>query len=147
MALPTAYATEYALATFMSETIGADFAATLTWTLGTDPDAGSYTRAVYAALRMVGVSDVADATDMDALEAAARLAVWQLAMQQTAHLVTVSTDGQTINLSDLHEQAKGQFVRARFDALRVGLNYTMSSTPIKFTDPQQAINTDDIEVA
>jgi hypothetical protein len=133
MALPTAYATEKDLALLMAQTIGPDLADTLQWTLGSD-DAGSYTRAVYAALRLAGVSDITDADDMDALEAAARVAVWGLAMQQTAVLPATSVVELGADLSSIHQQAREQYKRARVDALRTGINYSVTSTAITYTD-------------
>lgn len=126
--------TELELAELMADTIGAEMAATLGWSVG-DADPGSYTRAVHAALRLVGATDIASVTDMGALEAAARLAVWTLAAQHLAALPRTATTEVGSDLESLYTHANEQRKQARAEAMRTGLGYAVTSTALTFTDP------------
>lgn len=132
MPLPTTYS-ELALAVLMRDTIGTELAATLGWSLG-DADPGSYARAVYAALRLVGASDIASVTDMDALEAAARVAVWTLAAQHLAAFPRTGVSEIGSDLESLYTHANEQRKQARAEAMRTGVGYAVTSTALTFTD-------------
>lgn len=130
MTLVTAY-TEVELAELMADLIGPEMEATLEWAIG-NGDAGDYRRAVNATLRMIGVTDIASASDMAALEVAARYAVWDhAAMRLTVMMRTTLTIGA--DLSSLYENAKSERNAAYRAAMRYGISsYSVSSSRITY---------------
>lgn len=132
MPLATSHS-EMSLAAYMRSLIGGEMEQALVWSVG-DADPGSYTRAVHAALRLVGATDIASVTDMGALEAAARLAVWTLAAQHLAALPRTATTEIGSDLESLYTHANEQRKQARQDAMRTGVGYVVASTAIRYTD-------------
>lgn len=132
MPLAVSY-TEHTLAAYLSDVIGPDMAGALVWTVGND-DPGSYAGAVNAALRALGLSDVADATDLAQLEAAARVAVWNRAAQHLAAMPRTSVVDTGADLETLYQHAVAERKAARVDAMRTGLSYAVTSTAVTYTD-------------
>lgn len=131
MALPTVY-TEPELAVFMERVLGPT-ATALGWAVGTDT-AGDYAEIVNDTLLTVGVSDIASATDIEQLRAVARWQVWRWAADALASKFDISTDGQSLSRSQLHEQA----IKARdaaFQSCAPHLaSYAVTATKIIHTD-------------
>lgn len=113
MALPTAY-TELALASYMLATLGE-----VAGVLGVDTLEVS--EAVNDALLAYGVSDIAQATDMPRLRAAARVAVWRLALARATGLYQFSADGATYNRQQVVEHIRAMLQLEEADASALGI--------------------------
>lgn len=132
MPIVTAYS-EVELAQLMSATIGTTLESVLGWTAPTST-VGSYQRIVNAALRRYGLvagQTIADATDTDKLEAAARFAVWDAAAGISPVLYDTSIGGNSRSREQIRagilvelERAEGYF--QRFDAA-----YAIGMTPMQ----------------
>lgn len=120
MPLATSY-NEQELAVLMAAELG-DVATVLGWEPG-NLDAGSYERAVQRTLRLYGASDIADATDMDKLEALATWQAWEAAFASLSTRYDIATDGQSLSRSQLFDHALVMVNRAKQAATR----YTSAS--------------------
>lgn len=121
MPVPTTYS-EAEIKTLMVTTLGT-VAAALSWTTATP----AIQESVYDAAILLGVSDVADATDIAKLRAAARLAVWRAAVGALAGMTTFSSAGSSYNLSDLQRQAKESLAVAEREAAVHGVDPAMAA--------------------
>jgi hypothetical protein len=115
MPLPTSY-TESDLAVFM-HIVTETAAAALGWTALTF-DA----EPVNDALILYGVSDIAQATDIPKLRAAARVAAWRAIVQATAGMHGFSADGQSMPLEQVQAMALRALSLAESDAATYGVN-------------------------
>jgi len=98
-------------------------AAALDWTVADDAVA----EAVIDALLLLGVPDIAEATDIPTLRAAARLTIWRAAVGALAGQVTFSSAGSAYNLSDLQDQAERSLAVAERDAAVQGVDPGMTA--------------------
>jgi hypothetical protein len=112
----TAY-TEASLKDFMAACLGSVVDA-LEWTT----DSTSYDVAYTRTCRALGVSDVADAENLEAIEALATFQVWRAAADALAGMVTHSVDQQSFSLSDLTDKAQAALRRASDDLRQLGIN-------------------------
>lgn len=142
MALPASY-TEITIGQYMHTLLGG-VATVLGWT---EPNSGSleqYSEPINDTLIMVGVDDIADATDIEKLRAAARLAVWDKVVDETATYYPFATDQQRFDRDVIHQQALGRLKEARIQAFKHGINYEVGVTPITYRhDPYNAAIPDD----
>jgi hypothetical protein len=75
-------------------------------------DLPGYEDAVIATKSMLGVSDLADVTDIEKLRRYGRYAAWDAVVQATAGKFDVSTDGQSLSRSQQYDHAVAQLARA-----------------------------------
>ena len=128
MAFPT-YTTNDQLSGFMLTVLGPTGAA-LEWATG----AATTTEIVNDVLIGYGVTDISEATDIEKLRAIARWQAWRWAADALAAEFDVSTDGQSLSLSQLHKQA----IAARDAAWSACVPhlsvYAVTATPIIHVD-------------
>ncbi len=98
MPAPTAY-TEDGLATFMANELGATGVA-----LGLSDSTPAIEQAVYATERLLGVSDIANATDVALVEAGARWQAWLAARAVAAGRFDIKAGSVTVTQSQVFEQ-------------------------------------------
>lgn len=111
-------------------------AAVLEWA-ETDAD-----EAVTDAELMLGVTDVAAATDMKKVRAAARLAIWRAASAAVAGLHDMSADGQSLSLSQVQTMCERSLAAAEREASLYGLDRAYVVTHHRITrihDPYSAL--------
>lgn len=111
VAVPTVY-TSATLAEFLRQDVG-PIGAALGWSVG----GNSYDEPIIDTLLAYGVSDLADATDIAALRALARRAVWQQAVRHLASRFDFSLDQQSISRSQMQKMAKEALAAAEADVL------------------------------
>lgn len=116
MPVVTSY-TEATLATFMVGGSRAETAAALSWTTAS----GAITEAVGRAERLLGVSDVADATDMAKVEAVARLVFWRAAKAGLTPAADWAVDNESLKKSQLWEHAKAMVLDAEAECADLGI--------------------------
>jgi hypothetical protein len=119
MPLVTAH-TEASLAQYMRKKLQttADELSTPTvaWT-APDPDAQPYDDPVQATLRAYGVTDIADATDVQRLELLAQREIWRSVMAATvAYADATSANGEALKFAQIHAQAVRMFTLAKTEA-------------------------------
>lgn len=114
MAAPSSY-TEAALLTYMVNTLSGVAGA-----LGLTTSSAALTQALTATERILGVSDVADLTDMAKLETIARWQAWVAAADTAATSFDLASSGDSLKLSQLFEQIS----RRLADALDAALAYS-----------------------
>lgn len=100
MPVPSNYATETDLATFMAGEIGR-IAAILGFTVPT-----SYSETIIDTLITYGVESIDEATDIRKLRALARREVWRSVVAKLASGINFTADGVTVNRAQLQQQAK-----------------------------------------
>ena len=121
MPAPTSY-TDAALAAFMCVELG-PIADVLGWVPGTP----RVEHAVYAAARLLDVSDVSTLTDMAALEAVARLSIWRAAEGSLSSTYDITTDGQSLKRDQLWQHAKAMVARYEDECARLGISTASGS--------------------
>jgi len=138
MPAPTAY-TEAELIAYMQGVIGPDVRAALNWQAPED-----YEQIVWSVQRMLGLDSIESASDMVALEAAARYAVWDAVVRHSVAWHDISTDGQSLSLSQVHDHAVAQRNAAALELGRLGapgFTATIGVMQAVYTDPYQRIVT------
>lgn len=138
MALPAAY-TEFALASYMLATLGE-----VASVLGLDEL--EIEEAVNDALLAYGAADVAQATDIPRLRAAARVATWRLALARASGLYQFSADGATYNRQQMVEHIRKMLEREEADAAAMGMGTGgVWATPLtlRMDDPYRPVVDDE----
>jgi hypothetical protein len=107
---PATSHTEASLAAYMLAELS-DVATVLGWTTQTPLQ-----HALDKTARAYGVADIADATDMDKLEALAAVEAWAAAARALASRIDMEADGGRFDRAKLHEHALKQLAQARRDA-------------------------------
>lgn len=134
MSLPTAY-TDAELIAFMLADLG-EVATTIGWDAATP----ALTAAVNRTLRLLGLTDIAEATDMTALEAVALWQAWDAVVTALTLRYDISTDGQSLSRSQMFEHALKQRTTAQMAALGHTATYSLVATPVVYTnDPYRVI--------
>lgn len=127
MAIPSSY-TEQQLAQYMADLIGTDLGERLNWTVA----GGDFDEAVNAALLLYGVDDISTISgraNIHKLRVAARVEVWRLVMQATAHYHAFTTElGGSHSLDQIHQQARDMFNDALSQAVELGVSTTALPT-------------------
>lgn len=100
MPVPSGYATETDLATFMAGEIGR-----IASILGLTVPAG-YTETIIDTLIAYGVETIDEAADIRKLRALARREIWRGVVAKLASGINFTADGVTVNRSQLQQQAK-----------------------------------------
>ena len=134
MALPAVY-TESALASYMLATLGE-----VAGVLGLD--ALEIIEAVNDALLAYGTADIAQATDIPRLRAAARVAVWRLALARASSLYQFSADGASYHRQQMTEHIRAMLVREEADAAALGMGTGgVWATPLtlRMADPYRPV--------
>src|SRR5687768_4647591 len=109
----------------------------LEWVHGGAPYSTILTRTLIG----YGVSDIADATDIPKLLALAEMEAWRLAVGHLGTHVTFSADGQSVDLSDMVDEARKNLADARFAAMSYA--YPFTSYGISYVgDPYIAVTTE-----
>jgi hypothetical protein len=135
---PATSYTESTLADFMLDEIG-QMATILSWS-----DLSDVQAAVNRAIRAYGVAAIASATDMDKLEALARVAIWQRVADYTVAAIKVSSDGASFDRQQIHEHATEKLKAAQAEALAYDSAYEVGVDRLKFIhDPYEVIDEDD----
>jgi len=109
--VPTAY-TETTLKTFLVADLSTT-ATALGWTTSTT----QVVQAVYDAERLLGVSDVANASDAGAVEALGRVAIWRQAVKALVNRYDLTTVGQALKRSQHYDHAVAMLAFAEQDAM------------------------------
>jgi hypothetical protein len=113
--MPTSY-TEQELAAFMVRSLG-EVAVSLGWAA----ESPEVVEAVWDALHLYGAETVADATNVPALRALARVAIWNAVVDSTAARHAVSVEGMTFNREQVNAQARAALARAETRAASLGV--------------------------
>ena len=141
MPVPTAV-TEPDLVGYMLRQLG-----TVADVLGWDAQTFTITSdAVIDTLIVLEVSVIASATNIPKLRAAARLAIWRLAVPALAGLHDFSTDGQSMSLSQVQAAALRALDQAERDAAVFGLDGSYIATRHRVDalhDPYSALDAED----
>lgn len=131
MTLPTGYADEDALATYMDGVLGtdADFAQQLNWSVA----GGDYNEAVYETMFAYGTDDLSSISGMSNiryLRALARRELWQLVMQRTGDRVDSggAVEGGGVSNSQLYQHAKEQYRLAEAAAAQIARDIVTTTT-------------------
>lgn len=136
MPAPLSY-TEADLIAYMQGVIGPDVRGALNWQAPAD-----YQQIAWAVQRMLGLDSIESATDMVMLEAAARYAVWDGVVRHSVAWHDISTDGQSLSLSQVHEHAVAQRDAAATELGRLGapgFTATIGVMQAVYSDPYQRI--------
>lgn len=136
MAVPTSY-TDDELAGYMHAALGAT-AVTLGWSVVESV----YAEPVNDALILYGVSDISDATDIDKLRAAARLAAWRAVAAETATNFRFRAGQQSFDRQQVHEHALAMITASRTEAMRHGIEHTLGHVPVFHRHDPYAYRTD-----
>lgn len=138
MALPT---TGDALATWMVDVVLQGTAAALEWTASSAPVVNAVDET-----ELELDHAIEDDTDTRVMLALARREAWRAAVSGTADRFRVSSDGQTVDLQQVHEHAVAMLDRAEYDyatALAGGAN-SASVTQFGYTsDPYGTPSSDE----
>lgn len=128
--VPSSYTRE-TLASWLHTVAGPSVAGVLGWTAP-----GSYEEIVNDALLALGITATEDADDVAALRAAARVALWQAVVEQTAtHYDVTMPDGVRVVRNQIQEQALRALSIARRAAMEAGVALVVTQTPISRTSP------------
>jgi hypothetical protein len=126
----TAYASETELASYVHAVIGTA-AAALGWTVG----GNSYAEAINDTLLALGIDDVADATSVSALRAAARFYVWRAVADATVGMHAFSLDQQSFSMQQIHDHAVERQQQAESEAAALGVELSsvgvVTFTPLR----------------
>lgn len=133
MSLPSAY-TRSTLAAYMVTGVLQGTASALEWSSTSGPILEAVNEVEFE------VGPVVDATDLRALRALARREAWRAAVAGTADRFRVSSDGQTVDLQQVHEHAVAMLGRAEADyaAALAGDGYTVGVTAVRASDDPYA---------
>lgn len=96
-----------------------------------------FAEAVNDALVVYGATDIATATDIPRLRAAARVAAWERALALCAGRVDFGADGANFRQSQLMDQARAALSEARADAATYGVGwagYAVESADVNYND-------------
>lgn len=138
MPVPASY-TEATLATLMHTILGAT--ATALGYAAPSGSAGVYQEAVYDALIAYGVTDVATATDIPKIRAAAALAAWRKATNDAAAKIQFGGDGQSFSDQQIWEHCVKMLAAAEADASRYGAGLAVGVTALRYKhDPYASLD-------
>lgn len=130
MPLPTSY-TEADLATLMHTTLGAT-ATALGYAAPSGGSTGVYAEAVYDALIAYGVSDIASATDVPKIRAAAAVAAWRKATNDATAKIQFGGDGQSFADQQVYDHAVRQMAAAEVALMALGGGVAVGVTKLRF---------------
>jgi hypothetical protein len=145
MALPAAY-TDTTIANYLHQVIGTA-AAALGWTVA----GNSYSEVINDTLLALGIEDVADATSIAALRAAARFYVWRAVADATTGMHRFSLDQQSFDMRQVHQNAVARQQQAESEAAALGVELSsvgvVTFTPLRDVhDPYAAYIPDEDRV-
>jgi len=113
----------------------------LGWTTGTT----EVVQAVSDLDRILGVSDLADATDMVAVEAVGRVVIWRWAVRALINHYDITTVGQALKRSQHYEHAVAMLLDAEREALAYLPSYRVAVDAVIYTqDPYGPIPYDQV---
>lgn len=136
MAAPSAY-DENTLADYMQAALGQTATA-----LDLEAAEGDFTEAVNDALLLYGADSIDDATDIDKLRAAARLAAWRMVEAQTAAHYQRRVGDVSLNRQQIHEHAVAMVRRMRVEAFKYGIDHSISVVRERRIDDPYAVLSD-----
>lgn len=137
----TSWATEDELATWLLGPLGlGQVASVLGWTEDNLADV------IARALRLYGVTDVADATDIGRLEAIATREAWRAAIRALVVATDITIDGETVKRSDMIRAAQMALELADAEAAGYGeSDLTVSVAGLNVEGNPYDYGTDDSE--
>lgn len=115
MPTPSSYSTEAELIAYMRDDVLQGTAQVIGWT-GDDPETRPWRGPVRQALRWYGVGAIGEASDIEKLEALARLAVWRAVQAEFATAISYTADRATFQREALFKHAQEMERLARRDA-------------------------------
>jgi hypothetical protein len=131
MAFPLAY-TEQSLAVYLKDILG-PFARDLEWDV-TEETAGDFQLVIDETLEWAGRTTIAEETDLLKLRAIARWRLWSVVYDALAGEHDLSTDGQSLQLSQVPANVANRLERAYQVALPYLPAQAATAIPITYRD-------------